>query len=194
MVVVVVVVMVMMMRTRRTTRRMTRMMMRINGFKATFAEKMKTADVADRLARLKPVGHVSRSIFLSGNTDRALRPRLDREQQPSSTSLAPTPSPSLVTITVPVPAPVFLCSSDWVGQDLSNCGVSLCAGGGGWQALESRVYLQVARAVFKDDRPMLALHMINGMYQGEMIDAKEWELFTGKLAATVAEVRPDDGL
>jgi hypothetical protein len=28
-------------------------------FKATLAEKMKTADVADRLARLKPVGHVS---------------------------------------------------------------------------------------------------------------------------------------
>jgi len=85
----------------------------IDLFKATLAEKMKAADVADRLARLKP-------------------------------------------------------------------------------ALECRVYLDVARAVFKDDRPMLALHIINGMYTGDLIDCKEWEFFLGRLPTSVSEGRPRD--
>jgi hypothetical protein len=34
-----------------------RMRMMVVMIEATLAEKMKTADVADRLARLKPVGH-----------------------------------------------------------------------------------------------------------------------------------------
>lgn len=59
-------------------------------------------------------------------------------------------------------------------------------------ALETRAYLYVARAVFKEDRPMLALHLINGMYSPEMVDPKEWEFFTGRIPAPAGEGHPRD--
>lgn len=59
-------------------------------------------------------------------------------------------------------------------------------------ALESRVYLYVARAVFKDDRPVLAMHIIYGMYKDELIDSKQWDFFLGKLPSSLSEGRPKD--
>jgi dynein heavy chain 2, cytosolic len=52
-----------------------------------------------------------------------------------------------------------------------------------------RVLYYVGRALFKADQPMFALHLVKEMYP-EHFQAKEWEIFTGALVASVSDVVP----
>jgi dynein heavy chain 2, cytosolic len=55
--------------------------------------------------------------------------------------------------------------------------------------LEIRVLYFTGRAVFKQDRPMLALHLVKGMHK-TLFQPNEWEVFTGVLVAPVLEGLP----
>ena len=55
--------------------------------------------------------------------------------------------------------------------------------------LEKRVLYFIGAAMFKADRPLLAIHLVRGMH-GELFQHKEWEIFTGSLVPTVAEGLP----
>lgn len=55
--------------------------------------------------------------------------------------------------------------------------------------LEIRSLYYVGRALFKDDRPMFALHFVKGMHS-DQFQPKEWEIFIGSFVASVTEGIP----
>ena len=55
--------------------------------------------------------------------------------------------------------------------------------------LEIRCLYFIGRALFKQDRPMFALHLVKGMHP-DHFQPKEWEIFTGALVASVVEGVP----
>ena len=55
--------------------------------------------------------------------------------------------------------------------------------------LEVKVLFYMGRAVFKADRPMLAIHLVKGMHS-DHFQPKEWEIFTGSLVASVTDAVP----
>jgi dynein heavy chain 2 len=55
--------------------------------------------------------------------------------------------------------------------------------------LEVKVLYFMGRALFKSDRPMFAMHLVKGMHN-DHFQAKEWDIFTGSLVASVSEAIP----
>lgn len=55
--------------------------------------------------------------------------------------------------------------------------------------LEKSVLYFIGAAMFKADRPLLAIHLVRGMH-GEHFQPKEWEIFVGSLVPSVSEGVP----